>query len=198
MRVHECQGAINSACKTLGITRFTHHDLRHLFATRCIESGVDIPTVSRWLGHKDGGALAMKTYGHLRDQHSANMAQKVMFSETDSTAAPLPSAETATQNGHAVTANGTEKKAIAQAKAKYGYPWWASANPLEVFWGQVHEEVQIVPPEKYRRCAQEAMKREVFAEEFADRQALADELIERVPKTTLDEITAKVQAKQAE
>jgi len=24
-------------------------DLRHLFATRCIESGVDIPTVSRWL-----------------------------------------------------------------------------------------------------------------------------------------------------
>jgi len=35
--------------------------LRHLFATRCIESGVDIPTVSRWLGHKDGGALAMKS-----------------------------------------------------------------------------------------------------------------------------------------
>ena len=79
MRVHECQGAINSACKSLGIARFTHHDLRHLFATRCIESGVDIPTVSRWLGHKDGGALAMKTYGHLRDQHSANMAQKVVF-----------------------------------------------------------------------------------------------------------------------
>jgi integrase len=79
MRVHECQGAINSACKSLGITRFTHHDLRHLFATRCIESGVDIPTVSRWLGHKDGGALAMKTYGHLRDQHSNEMAQKVTF-----------------------------------------------------------------------------------------------------------------------
>ena len=62
----------------LGIT---HHDLRHLFATRCIESGVDIPTVSRWLGHKDGGALAMKVYGHLRDQHSVEMAQKVTFSK---------------------------------------------------------------------------------------------------------------------
>lgn len=37
-----------------------HVNLRHLFATRCIESGVDIPTVLRWLGHKDGGALAMK------------------------------------------------------------------------------------------------------------------------------------------
>jgi integrase len=80
MKVRECQIAIDSACKKLGISRFTHHDLRHLFATRCIESGVDIPTVSRWLGHKDGGALAMKVYGHLRDQHSTEMAQKVSFS----------------------------------------------------------------------------------------------------------------------
>jgi len=80
MQVRECQGAINSACKKAGIPRFTHHDLRHLFATRCIESGVDIPTVSRWLGHKDGGALAMKVYGHLRDEHSVEMAQKVSFS----------------------------------------------------------------------------------------------------------------------
>jgi len=60
MRVRECQIAINTACKKLNISRFTHHDLRHLFATLCIESGVDIPTVSRWLGHKDGGALAMR------------------------------------------------------------------------------------------------------------------------------------------
>jgi integrase len=79
MQVGACQGAITSACKKLAIVRFTHHDLRHLFATRCIESGVDIPTVSRWLGHKDGGALAMKVYGHLRDQHSATMAQRVSF-----------------------------------------------------------------------------------------------------------------------
>lgn len=81
MRVRECQGAITRACAALGIRRFTHHDLRHLFATRCIESGVDIPTVSRWLGHKDGGALAMRVYGHLRDQHSAAMAEKVTFQE---------------------------------------------------------------------------------------------------------------------
>lgn len=81
MPVRECQGALNSACEKLGIARITHHDLRHLFATRCIESGVDIPTVSRWLGHKDGGALAMKVYGHLRDQHSVAMAQKVTFKQ---------------------------------------------------------------------------------------------------------------------
>jgi len=79
MRVWECQKSIDRASKVLGMKRITHHDLRHLFATRCIESGVDIPTVSRWLGHRDCGALAMKTYGHLRDEHSQAMAQKVKF-----------------------------------------------------------------------------------------------------------------------
>jgi integrase len=79
LQVSECHLALSRACKEVGISRLTHHDLRHLFATRCIESGVDIPTVSRWLGHKDGGALAMKTYGHLRNEHSQAMAQKVKF-----------------------------------------------------------------------------------------------------------------------
>jgi integrase len=79
MIVAECQGAISTACTELGVARFTHHDLRHLFATRCIESGVDIPTVSKWLGHSDGGALAMKVYGHLREEHSIGMAKRVSF-----------------------------------------------------------------------------------------------------------------------
>ena len=78
-RVGECQKALDRAAKKVGADRITHHDLRHLFATRCIESGVDIPTVSRWLGHKDGGALAMKTYGHLRREHSIAQAQRVTF-----------------------------------------------------------------------------------------------------------------------
>jgi len=79
MLVHECQKAMNRAAEIVGIARITHHDLRHLFATKCIESGVDIPTVAKWLGHKDGGALAMKTYGHLRNEHSRAMAEKVKF-----------------------------------------------------------------------------------------------------------------------
>lgn len=79
MAINECGVALARACKEIGISKLTHHDLRHLFATRCIESGVDIQTVSRWLGHKDGGALAMKTYGHLRNEHSQKMALKVKF-----------------------------------------------------------------------------------------------------------------------
>lgn len=83
MKVNEAQVSIDSACKKLGIARFTHHGLRHLFMTRCIESKVDVPTASRWLGHKDGGALAMKRYGHLRDAHSADMAKRVKFSNSE-------------------------------------------------------------------------------------------------------------------
>lgn len=79
LRLRECQKSIDRACASLNIPRITHHDFRHLFATRCIESGVDIPTVSRWLGHSDGGSLAMKTYGHLRQEHSQQQAMKVKF-----------------------------------------------------------------------------------------------------------------------
>jgi integrase len=88
-QVCECQKALDRALKKVGSHRITHHDLRHLFATRCIESGVDIPTVSRWLGHKDGGALLMKTYGHLRREHSQAQALKVSFSSMTTKAADL-------------------------------------------------------------------------------------------------------------
>jgi len=79
-KVGECEKSLSRACGRIKTARITHHDLRHLFATRCIEAGVDIPTVSRWLGHSDGGALAMRVYGHLREQHSAEMGQRVTFS----------------------------------------------------------------------------------------------------------------------
>src|SRR6266498_5740752 len=90
--VGECEKSLTRACRLLEIPRITHRDLRHLFATRCIESGVDIPTVSRWLGHKDGGALAMKVYGHLRNQHSASMAKLVKFAPAENII-PLPTAQ---------------------------------------------------------------------------------------------------------
>jgi integrase len=73
------RGALASACAAVGLRPINHHDLRHRFATRCIESGVDIPTVSLWLGNADGGALTMRTYGHLRQEHSTAQAAKVHF-----------------------------------------------------------------------------------------------------------------------
>jgi integrase len=113
--VGECEKALTAACGIkegkrlkrivrgkeielgIGIERITHHDLRHLFATRCIEAGVDIPTVARWLGHVDGGALAMRVYGHLRRTHSQEAAKLVTFGAT-----PLPANVTSLQT--AITA----------------------------------------------------------------------------------------------
>jgi integrase len=79
MPIVECRGSLASACEKVGIQKLTHHDLRHYFNTRCIESGVDIPTLAKWLGHKDGGVLLMKTYAHIGDEHSQEMAKKVKF-----------------------------------------------------------------------------------------------------------------------
>jgi integrase len=90
--VGECEKSLTRACKVVGIEKITHHDLRHLFATKSIEAGVDIQTVSRWLGHADGGALAMRIYGHLRSEHSAEMAQKVTFSQPADNIVPMPKA----------------------------------------------------------------------------------------------------------
>lgn len=75
--IKDCRVALETGCRKAGVERLTHHSLRHFFATICIEAGVDIPTISRWLGHGDGGALAMRTYGHLRREHSFAAAAKV-------------------------------------------------------------------------------------------------------------------------
>jgi integrase len=69
--------ALDGACERLGIDHLRVHDLRHIFATRCIESGVDLPTLASWLGHKDGGVLCATTYGHLCKKHSTAMAGRV-------------------------------------------------------------------------------------------------------------------------
>jgi integrase len=69
--------AIESACRRAGLPRMSFHCFRHYFTTKCIESGVDMPTVARWLGHQDGGALLSRTYFHLIDEHSQRMAERV-------------------------------------------------------------------------------------------------------------------------
>jgi integrase len=69
--------ALRTVCRRMRIRSFSHHDFRHMFATRCIEAGVDAPTVARWMGHQDGGSLLSKMYFHLLDDHSRDMAGRV-------------------------------------------------------------------------------------------------------------------------
>ena len=45
--------AFYSVLKKVGIVDFRLHDLRHTFATRLAQAGVDIYKISKLLGHKD-------------------------------------------------------------------------------------------------------------------------------------------------
>jgi integrase len=60
MRVFECQNSMTHAAAKIGIKRITHHDLRHLFATICIESGV-LPKLHTRVRSPSPAHLPMKT-----------------------------------------------------------------------------------------------------------------------------------------
>ena len=62
-----------------GKKKLTHHTLRHLFATRCIEQGKDLITVAGWMGHHDNGRTVMLVYGHLRKSHSQAESKDMTF-----------------------------------------------------------------------------------------------------------------------
>jgi integrase len=55
------------------------HDMRHFFVSSCVMSGIDFMTVSTWVGHRDGGILIGKVYGHLVDTHRQKAAKSVNF-----------------------------------------------------------------------------------------------------------------------
>ena len=62
-----------------GIPAFGFHDCRHFFISYCVMSGIDFMTIARWAGHKDGGVLIGKVYGHLSNEHAKQQAQRINF-----------------------------------------------------------------------------------------------------------------------
>ena len=55
----------------------SEHYLRHYFASKSVEAGVDRFTLVKWLGHADGGKLIAETYGHLSNEFQLKQAQKL-------------------------------------------------------------------------------------------------------------------------
>lgn len=49
--------------RTAGVQTINYHGLRHTFATRCIEAGIDVKTLSELLGHTDA-SITLNTYVH--------------------------------------------------------------------------------------------------------------------------------------
>ena len=81
LKQKSARSAMLTACEAMGLdaSAITHHDLRHFFCTNAIEKNIPDHVIANWLGHKDGGILVKKTYGHLRAGHSAEMAKLMDF-----------------------------------------------------------------------------------------------------------------------
>jgi len=71
--------SLKVARKAAGLEWVGFHDLRHYFCSVCVMAGIDFMTIAAWLGHKDGGILVGKVYGHLLDEHRSKAAKLVRF-----------------------------------------------------------------------------------------------------------------------
>ena len=60
-----------------GITSVNYHALRHTFATRCVEAGVDIKSLSEILGHGNV-SVTLNTYVHSSLEMKRNQLEKLV------------------------------------------------------------------------------------------------------------------------
>lgn len=61
---------------------FTFHLCRHFFISYCVMSGIQNMTIASWVGHKDGGILIGKVYGHLAKGFKKQEAAMLNFDPT--------------------------------------------------------------------------------------------------------------------
>ena len=72
--ISQARKALANSCKRLGFPSYTHRSLRRMFVTKALELGVDVKTIAQWQGHRDQGVLILRTYSHVRPEHSNRMA----------------------------------------------------------------------------------------------------------------------------
>lgn len=75
-----CQYQFTTLLKRCGIRHRGFHALRHTFATRCVETGADIKSVSTMLGHADI-KTTLKLYTHPSLESKRRCIQKISFLE---------------------------------------------------------------------------------------------------------------------
>lgn len=74
--VRSYQRTFELLLKKLGIAHKGFHSLRHTFATRAIECGMDVKTLSELLGHKNA-AITLNRYAHSLLEHKADMMNRL-------------------------------------------------------------------------------------------------------------------------
>ena len=84
--------ALTNACKRLGFPTSHNKACRDFFITRALEKNIDVQTIARWQGHRDGGKLILDTYGHVTSAHTDRMAS-MMTEETPANVVPIMQAD---------------------------------------------------------------------------------------------------------
>ena len=74
--VRSYQRSFELLLKKLNIPHKGFHSLRHTFATRALECGMDVKTLSEILGHKNP-AVTLKRYAHSLMDHKRNMMDRL-------------------------------------------------------------------------------------------------------------------------
>lgn len=74
--VRSYQRTFELLLKKLNIPHKGFHSLRHTFATRALECGMDVKTLSEILGHKNA-TITLNRYAHSLWEHKANMMNKL-------------------------------------------------------------------------------------------------------------------------
>ena len=67
MNIHNLEKTLRRACLRAGVTPFTPHQLRHLYATHMLRGGAKVEIVSRILGHA-GVGVTCDIYRHVATQ----------------------------------------------------------------------------------------------------------------------------------
>ena len=74
--VRSYQRSFELLLKKLKIPHKGFHSLRHTFATRALECGMDVKTLSEILGHKNS-TVTLNRYAHSLMEHKANMMNRL-------------------------------------------------------------------------------------------------------------------------
>ncbi len=67
-----------SVLRRCGVRKRSYHTLRHTYATRCIENGIDVKSVSEMLGHADV-TTTLRLYVHPSMDSKRQAVQKISF-----------------------------------------------------------------------------------------------------------------------
>ncbi len=76
LAVRSYQRSFERLLKKLGIPHRGFHSLRHTFATRALEVGVDVKTLSEILGHKNAN-VTLQRYAHSMIEHKRDMMNQI-------------------------------------------------------------------------------------------------------------------------